>query len=477
MQLVKLTTPKKINRLQHKSTALIVAFLTAASCTVSMAQDNSPYSRYGIGDLVPPTNINSRGMGGISAGYTDYFTINFNNPASYSSFQASKEAKSKKLVNGRAILDVGMNFESRTLQEPTNPIKFKASNALFSHVAVGVPLRKNWGLSFGLRPISRISYKIGKTERLYDPMTGLPIDSAYTEYTGDGGAFLPSVGTGFKVFSKTKDNIETSFLSFGLNAGYLFGRKDISTRRTLINDTVAYYQGNFETRTNYGNLYFGAGMQYRTVLNFSKKTFLTIGAFGNWQQKLKGRQDIIRETYYFNETLGNLQLDSVSIRNDIKGDVIIPSTVTVGVVFEKYPEPKKAGWLVGVDFSQSKWENYRFYGQPDQLRNAWQLRLGAELQPVQNRNYFSKIGYRAGFFTGPDYVQAQQKDLSQYGISFGMRLPFAINRQAPYQYTFMNLGFEYIKRGNNDNLLRENMFRFSLGFSISDIWFIKRKYD
>ena len=53
----------------------------------------------------------------------------------------------------------------------------------------------------------------------------------------------------------------------------------------------------------------------------------------------------------------------------------------------------------------------------------------------------------------------------------------AISRQAPNQATFINLAIEYVKRGNNDNQLKENLFRFSLGFSLSDIWFIKRKYE
>ncbi len=165
MQLAKSTTPKKINGLYLKPAALSVilgAFFSVFSGTITMAQDNSPYTRYGIGDLVPSTNINTRGMGGISAAYIDNYglSINFNNPASYSHFIAAKEAKSNKVTSGRAILDIGMNFESRTLREQNNPTKFVASNALFSHVQVGVPLKKNWGISFGLRPVSSISYKI-----------------------------------------------------------------------------------------------------------------------------------------------------------------------------------------------------------------------------------------------------------------------------------------------------------------------------
>lgn len=483
MQLVKLITPKKINTLYLKPTALgviLVAFFFLLSPAGSHAQDNSPYTRYGIGDLVPSTNINSRGMGGISAAYNDIFAINFNNPASYGSFQAFKEAKSKKLASGRALLDIGINAESRTLREPNNPVKFVASNALFSHVQIGLPLRKNWGLSFGLRPISRVSYKIGKSELLYDPNTGQPIDSSYTEFNGDGGSYLASVGTGFKIFSREKNTIETQALSIGINGGYFFGKKDYSTRRSLINDTVAYYRANFETRTTYGNLYFNAGLQYKVMLNEDRKQFLTIGAHGNWKQTLNANQDIIRETYYIDPSTGNTQLDSVSIKSDVKGKIDYPSSFTVGFVYEKLAQvresAREAGWLVGVDFVTSAWDDYRFYGQKDLVGNKWELRVGMQLRPAPGRNYFSNVSYRAGFFTGPDYIRVPDK-IQQIGASLGFGLPLSISRQAPNQATIINLAFEYIKRGNDDDLLKENLFRFSLGFSLSDIWFQKRKYD
>src|SRR5438067_6134298 len=125
-----------------------------------MAQDNSPYSRYGLGNISPSTNITTRGLGGISAAYSDVLSINFDNPASYSSFQTFIEQRSKKVSYGRVILDVGLNFDNRTLVVPNTSNRFSSSDALFSYIQVGVPIRRNWGLSFGLRPLSRISYSI-----------------------------------------------------------------------------------------------------------------------------------------------------------------------------------------------------------------------------------------------------------------------------------------------------------------------------
>ncbi|MFI5133881.1 MAG: hypothetical protein ACHQEB_06065 [Chitinophagales bacterium] len=432
------------------------------------AQDNSPYSRYGLGDLVSPTNVTNRGMGGLAAGYSDILSINFNNPASYSLFQSKKEQNSKKLSWGRALLDLGLNFDNRTLHEQNVPEKFIAKNALFSYLQLGVPLKSNWGLSFGLRPISRISYKINRVERLIDPISQQPIDSALTEFSGDGGASLATIGTGYK-FNKN--------FSAGFNVGYLFGKKDYATKRAFINDTVDYEQSNHETKTSYGNLFFNAGIQYFIQLN--KTISMTWGAYGNWNQKLNASQDIIRETFLRDPTLGDVRLDSVSEQLNIKGKIIYPASYGVGFVTQKEADIKKRGWQLGIDFTQTNWSQYRYYGQSDSVQNKWELRVGGQSLPATipaSKNYWSAVSFRAGFFIGPDYIRVQKK-LPQFGASFGMGLPFAYNRLNPNQATVVDLAFEYIKRGNNSNLLRENLFRVSVGFSLSDLWFLKRKYD
>ncbi len=479
MQLVKSITPKRVNTLYCLTLTFLLLFLITT--LPAFSQDNSPYSRYGIGDLTPAGHILTRGMGGISAGYGDATTINFNNPASYSSFQSFLEPKSKKFISGRAILDIGMNFDSRTLKEPSPARKFTATNALFSYVQIGVPIKKNWGLSFGLRPISRISYKIFHNERLKDPLTGLPIDSANTRFEGSGGSYLASLGIGFNLFRKEGAKGMEEKLSFGINAGYLFGEKDYSTRRSLINDSVNYYQANFETKTNYGNLYFNAGIQYKLPLDSKKRISMTIGAFGNWGQKLNATQDVLRETFVYDGNIGDVRLDSVSDQRNVKGKIILPSSVTMGFVVQRpiiiEKDRKQAGWLFGLDFSMQSWNKYRFYGRVDSVKNNWELKVGGQLNPVpQLRNYWSNVSYRAGFFIGPDYIKVGNK-LPRFGATLGMGLPVAISRQAPNQYTLINVALEYSKRGNNNNLLRENMFRFSLGFSLSDLWFGKHKYD
>jgi hypothetical protein len=483
MQLVKLIIPKIINVLPRnfssRTAFLILCFsLLFLNTKTLSAQDNSPYSRYGIGDLVPPTHIINRGMGGINAAYNDYLSINFNNPASYSSFQSIMEQKSKKMVMGRAILDVGVNIESRTLNEPSSGKKFSSNNALFSYVQVGMPLKNNWGLSFGLRPLSRINYNIIQSGPLLNPQTGDTIEkNSSTVYTGDGGAYMVSLGTGFSLFDKIKGENMNQKLSIGFNGYYIFGSKDYSTRRSLLNDTVIYYQANYETKSTIGDFYLDGGIQFKTPLNVSKKISLTVGAFGALRQNLNVRQDVLRETFVYDANLGNVRLDSVSDHRDVPGKMLLPTNYTIGFIIQKPTViNKEGGWLIGADFTKQNWDKYQFYGQKDSIKNSWLLKVGAQLNAVPKRGYFSNVSYRFGLFVGPDYVRVKNK-LPQFGGSIGFGLPIAVSRQAQYQVSLINLALEYGKRGNDKNMLKESTFRFSIGFSLSDFWFIKRKYD
>lgn len=428
------------------------------------AQDNSPYSRYGLGNLAPSTNISNRGMGSISSGISDVLSVNFNNPASYSGFQTVIEQRSKKVSQARVVLDVGINFDNRSLVVPNTSLRYGSSDALFSYVQVGIPIRRNWGLSFGLRPISRINYSILRSERLTDPITGNPIDSAQTQFTGSGGAYLPTIGTGFAIGN----------LSLGVNFGYLFGKRETTTDRSIV-DTILYHSSDYNTNTSFGNIYLDAGLQYKII--FNKHTFLRLGVSGNLQQSLNATQDILRQTYVRGSAGEVVQIDSVYQQKGVEGKITYPSSFKGGFVLQNIKD-NGSGWLFGVDYSQTNWDNYRFYGLKDSVKNNWQLNVGGQIFPKPGTNYFSQVVYRFGFYTGPDYIRLGNSNLPQFGVSAGMGLPImGHTRMAQYQYTVLNIALEYSKRGNNSNLIKENMFRLSVGFNFTDFWFGKRKYD
>lgn len=449
------------------------------------AQDNSPYSRYGIGDLHPSTNIFNRAMGGITAGYSDQPVeglydprlgrynpiINFANPASYSRFYALKEPKSGKLKYGRMLLDIGVDLETRKLNEANNPQSFTSSNAYFSYLQVGMPLKKDWGLAFGIKPVSNIAYKIDKYERLFDPVTGTPIDSARTQFRGDGGTYLFNMGTGLAIKN----------FSLGINLGYLFGKKDFSTRRSFINDTLAYSSSNHQTRSSIGGLFFNGGLQYRIDLNNDKTRYIQIGAVGNLQQKLSTKTAVIRETYVVASDDEELRLDSVLVQQDIAGKLVYPASFGGGFIIEQLPDVRRSGWLFGMDFISADWDSYTYNGQPDAVRSNWVMKVGGQIRPRVKETYKSLLSYRFGGFFGDSYIYLNDTKLPVWGISGGITLPIAnlkdATRRFRTQYSVVNISAEYLKRGTDDNPLKESQFRLSIGFTLSDLWFTKRKYE
>ena len=453
-----------------------VSTITARLCLVllfgffllgSEAQQNSPFSRYGIGEVYTNQHIISRSMGGLTAAYADGLnnnvgqSVNFSNPASYGSLYM-------------VTLDLGLTIDTRSLISNNPTGKFASNYFIPSYLAIGVPIKREKGLgfAFGLKPVSNINYSIEKRERIAG-------DSLQTLFEGSGGLNQVFVGLG----KKWKN------LNIGFNTGYNFGRKEINTRKAFLNDTVPYYQSKTSAITNFGGLFLSGGMQYEfsiankvtTETKTTENYLLRFGITGTLEQKLSATQNQSKETYTVGTT-GDQKIDSVSEQDNIKGTVLLPSTYAAGLTLHKTITNTKGifeMWSIGVEYTATKWTRYRFYDQPDRLSDSWQMKLGIQFcpDPISGRGYWSKANFRTGFFLGKDYANADGNGLKQYGFSFGAGLPIKKWRAYDNQFTFLNTALQIGKRGSGVNNITETYFQFSLGISLSDLWFVKRKYD
>jgi hypothetical protein len=438
---------------------LILAVIAMFLLPDVQAQDNNPFSRYGLGEYYTNQHTISRSLGGLTAAYSDYGrSINFNNPASYANF------------NYRATFDLGIVIDSRTLRSKTPAGKSVSSNFLPSYLAVGVPLNssKSWGLAFGLKPLSRISYSVENRERSAG-------DSTQALYEGNGGLNQAFVGIG----KKWKN------LSIGINTGYNFGRKDIETQKNFLNDSVNYYSSKSKVVTNYGGVFLGFGMQYdvtlsqkeNAILKAPEALMLRFGVTGMLKQDMSATQSIIKHTFV-PSTVGDVAIDSVARTNDVPGTVSVPGTYAAGLTLHK-----KIGivdlWSIGAEYTATQWSKYRFYGFPDRLTDSWQFKLGIQVMPdpFSITNYWNRVDYRVGAYIGKDYIDPDGNGLKQFGISFGAGFPLRNWNSFTNQSTLLNTAFQFGKRGSSVNNVTETYFLFSLGFSMSDLWFVKRRYD
>lgn len=432
------------NSIMCKKIKLLGVLLIIAA-GVHAQTENSPYSRYGLGDQLPSQNMMSRGIGGVSAAYADVISVNFANPASY--------AKLK-----RATFDFGLEIDSRTLREFNPPQKYSSVSPIISYIQLGLPLstKRSWGMNIGLRPVTRINYNIEKNEKsAYSDK-----DSLNTLFEGNGGAYEVYTGTGFSIKN----------LSVGFNVGYLFGSKDYSTKRFVFSDSVFLYPSQHMNNTSFGGVFANAGLQYTIKVN--KKDMLRLGAFGSLKRVFTAKREVLVQTFQQNATTGEIDSIDVVSRENTTGKIAYPGNYGVGMMFYKGDR-----WLIGADYNQTKWSEYTFFGSKDSVQDSWQFHVGGQILPniASTKSYWSRVTYRAGLTFGQEYVKVFN-DLPTWGASIGFGLPM---RPPSYtnQYSIINLSFEFGQRGNNVNVVRENFFKIGIGLTLSDIWFIKRKYE
>lgn len=419
------------------------------------AQQNSPYSRYGLGETYPGQNIVTRGMAGITSTYANGQSVNFSNPSSYSEL---------KIVT----YDIGITLDSRTLKS-INPVqKYNSTNLAPAYVALGMPISKkhNLGLAFGLRPLTRVGYSIQENRRI----SSAGKDSVMYIYEGDGGLYEGFVGIGKR----------WGGLRVGINTGYMFGNKNNNTR-TIPIDIVNTYSTNSATNTSYGSAFLQGGIQYD--INLSKTTNLRLGFSGNLTQNLSATQSITRETFTYNPSGTSIPIDTVYVSPEVRGTIKLPASYTAGISLNTSIVDRLGGKLdksvIGIEYESTQWSNYRFFGQPDRFSNSWLLRVGGQLtpNPLSIKSYWSRATYRAGFYFGREALTTDNNKLPVYAVTFGAGLPVRKWRSYDNQYTIINTTFEVGSRGNKSNNITEGFFRFSLGLNLSDVWFFKRKYE
>lgn len=444
-----------------------LVFLLVFSAINATAQQNSAFTRYGLGEFYSNQHVISRSLGGLTAAYADGVnnnvgqSINFGNPATYSSLYVT-------------TFDIGFTIDSRTLTMRSPLSKFSTAYFVPAYLTVGFPLslKKGLGLSFGLKPMSNVGYSI---------LTGSRVagDSLNTTYEGSGGMNQVFVGIGKK----------WKGFSIGFNTGYNFGRKETNTIKQFVNDSTVYQQSKSGVATSYSGLFLEGGFQYdfsvhktenkntKTVSNYR----LRLGATGNIKQNLNALQDIYRQTYV-TTTSGDIKIDSVYEQNEVKGKIALPATYAAGITFHKTVSMSRGTfemWSIGAEYTATKWTQYRFYGAPDMLSDSWLFKTGIQFcpDPTTGFGYWNNVNYRVGFNTGRDYLNPDGNGLKRTAFSFGAGLPVRKWRNYDNQFTYLNTSFEFGKRGSGANNITESYFQFSLSMSLSDKWFIKRRYE
>ena len=165
-----------------KRNSILILALTLLFAIPMMAENgmNSPYTRYGFGQLASMETGTNKGMGGTGIGVQGSNQINMLNPASYAAIDTLT-----------FLLDVGMSLQNANFSE--NGVKMNARNTTFDYLAMQFRLMPHLGFTLGMMPFSNIGYNFSNTISKNEDGT----QTATLLYNGTGGLRQVTAGIGY----------------------------------------------------------------------------------------------------------------------------------------------------------------------------------------------------------------------------------------------------------------------------------------
>lgn len=416
----------------------IIAGFCLLMSTVAFSQENnaSPYSYYGIGDVKFKGTVENRSMGGLGI-IPDSIHVNLQNPATYSSL------KWTTFTLGASNTQTRFKTESES---------DKAQRSTLDYIAVAIPV-KNFGFAFGLMPYTSVGYRI--ENEAVDPTDGL---TRFRRFRGNGGLNRVFGGAAYKITPK---------FSMGADFQYNFGQVETKSI-TGIPEAAIQYPTREINSSDYSGVSFNIGATYQTRVN-GKYEWVASATYTP-SSTLKSSTE--REIATIVLTGSNREVVRDVIDQSISEEEIkMPSKFSFGSGFG---EARK--WFVGAEytFQESNELGNRFDAVTDAgFETSHKFSLGCYYIPkyFSFNSYLSRVTYRAGLRYEKTGLVVNGESINDMGVSLGLGLPLLGGSN-------LNIGAEYGQRGTTTaNLVKENYFNIMVSLSISDRWFVKRKYD
>lgn len=472
-----------------KRFCLILFLLFTITYSFSQSGSQSPYSRYGLGDIMFAGSIAQLGMGGFSIAQNDSQAINYNNPSSMAALRLT-------------VFDAGVRSENSKYE--INSLSGQHYNGGLSYITLGFPIiYKKWGGSAGLLPYTTTGFNLQTSGTIADTLNYKNL------YTGTGGISKLYFGNGFKV---------TRNLSLGFNTSYLFGTIN-KTRNTEFVEN-GYYNSAYKLSSTYSALVFDFGGMFKSdsVFYIGKKDFkryterdsitplgdtikvtddqlpdefsamekkrikaarwlrLNVGLTGTYAGNHTETDEILSTTY---KKFGNVSTtkDTLLYQPKLKNEVTLPSSIGFGFSLQDHYH-----WMIGADATFQQWSKFVQSDIQDTLKNAMKFSVGGELTPKFNsQNFWNRVTYRTGFRYTQTQLNLKNTPINEIAFTFGLGIPIRKDNVTAAFFNYLsrvNCSVELGKRGTTDNnLLKEEYVRFNIGVNITEQWFIKKKYD
>lgn len=417
-----------------KRIRIIVSLMALLTATIALRADNgmnSPYTRYGFGQLGTMEVGVNKSMGGTGIGLQNNSQINLLNPASYAAVDTLT-----------FLLDVGMSLHNTNFAE--GGVKMNARNTTFDYLAMQFRLMPKLGMTISMTPFSNIGYNFSNTQTIRDDEDGQVTTT--NRYYGDGGLRQVTMGLGWSPLKG---------LSVGTNLSYLYGEiyhyvynqyneAAISTRTKQYKADVTSYMANF-------------GMQYQTIFGKNK---VTVGATYQLGHSIDDEAYIIDLV-----STGSVVTSSDTLTTT---PLSIPSGFGFGV---SYTFDDRL--TLAADYSTQSYSTAKFFGM--QGANYHRASVGFEYIPERiTRKLFRRARYRAGIhYATAHYTVDGRPGPTEYGASIGIGLPIMNGWNAK---SIINISGQAVHvRPGAPGMITENYLRLNIGLSFNESWFDKWK--
>ena len=437
-----------LNRMK-KNIYIIVAMLLMSVC--SYAQEGahssySPYSIYGIGDVMSEGTAFNKGMGGVGVATRNKRFINYMNPAS---------------VTARDSLSFMADFGLEQKNTLYRQGDVKSGNNTFNiyDFVMSFPIYKSSAFMVGVTPFSDVGYDFSSIEKNPE-IIGNTGNISYDSY-GTGGIYQLFVGAGVTFWDK---------LSVGAQAIYYLGNIDKITNMNYSNSSYRSLNSGNELSISAFTGKFG--LQYEQKLGGDVS--MIIGATYRIGTEMKG--------YATEYRYANLASLSDTLRYNVDtlagAGVRIADEIGVGIAIRKGDKWTAEFNYLRSDWTKSGFERSRGFSVDGDSKFtstvSQSFRAGFEIVPNRNdiRYYLKKCAYRAGVYYDQSYYKLDGNNVNSLGLTFGITLPvFRL-------YNGLSLGVDVGQRASTrNNMIRERYATFNIGFNIHDIWFRKVQYQ
>ncbi len=423
-----------IKRPQYKIVT-IFSFLLLMTNVVSIAQIKmeSPYSRFGLGDINQGYNVMQTSMGGASYGVIDPYRISTINPASY-----------VNVDTGSFVFNAAFNgtFDNTTSGGQTN----SANYFNLDYLKFAMPITGWWRTSVGLLPYSTVGYDL-------DSYTSIDsVGNVRLGYGGDGGITKVYWGNAFKIYKG---------LSVGVNTSFMFGSVNIS-QESEMQDLLYSYKYRIKNTVDVRALYFDFGLQYDTKFGNDNKYFLGLGLVYSPEQSLNASSSSLGYTYDGGDEAYEIVKDTVLDVDNGSGSIIQPQKIGGGFSIGKTDK-----WLFAADATFEEYSKFKMLDDETVYKNSMRYNIGGQY-------FIGKFAIALGVKYNESYLSINGTDIDEFGMSFGLGFPI---RSSNKTVSYIDLGLEMGRRGTTaNNLIQQDYIKVKLGINIKNTWFSRPKY-